>query len=81
MDLIDQAADTFCYRLARIDVLGPNRRLIFTTPSIDSPGMEVVVTKLIVSAELLTEIAYLAAGADRETVSAQLMSIETGRAN
>jgi hypothetical protein len=80
-DLYDQAQDIFCNRLARIDTLGPNRRLIFTMPSVDGPGTEAVVVKLIVSAELLTEIAYMASGADRDTVSALLVACEAGRAN
>jgi hypothetical protein len=71
----------YCHKLARIDVLGPNRRLVFTLPSVDSPGMEVVAIKLIVPAELLTDISFRAAGAERDAVSAQLIALETGRAN
>ncbi len=32
--MIDQACDFYCQDFARIDALGPNRRLIFTLPAI-----------------------------------------------
>jgi hypothetical protein len=36
--LSDQASDVYCHGIARIDTLGPNRRLVFTIPSVTSPG-------------------------------------------
>jgi len=39
--------------IARIDTLGPCRRLVFTIPSLQSPGSQNVVVKLIMTAELL----------------------------
>jgi hypothetical protein len=79
--LIDRACDTYCHGLARIEQLGPNRRLIFTVPSAEERGCQDVVVKLIVPAELLTTLAYMAAGADRETVSRDLIALETRIAN
>ncbi|MCK1693843.1 hypothetical protein [Bradyrhizobium sp. 144] len=79
--LIDQASDVYCHGLARIDALGPNRRLVFTMPSVDSTGYQQVVVKLILPAELLATLAYLAAGVDQNTVSPALLALETGRAN
>jgi hypothetical protein len=63
--LIDQACDTYCHSIARIDTLGPNRRLIFTVPSVDSTGYQNVVVKLILPAELMMTLARLAVGCDR----------------
>jgi hypothetical protein len=72
----------YCHRLARIDTPGPNRRLVFTIPSIEGPaGYENVVVKLILPAELLTTLAYMAAGADRETISPELIALEPQTAN
>jgi hypothetical protein len=31
--LIDQASDLYCHGVARVETLGPNRRIIFTVPS------------------------------------------------
>jgi hypothetical protein len=55
--LIDNGVETYCHSLARIDSLGPNRRLVFTVPSVDSPGYQNVVVKLILPADLLTTLA------------------------
>ncbi|BAR57276.1 hypothetical protein ACVIWV_007437 [Bradyrhizobium diazoefficiens] len=79
--LIDQACDIYCHGLARIDTLGPNRRLVFTVPSVDSTGYQQVVVKLILPAELMVTLAYMAAGTDRDTISPDLIALETGRAN
>lgn len=79
--LIDQASDVYCHGLARIDTLGPNRRLVFTMPSVDSTGYQQVVVKLILPAELLATLAHLAAGVDQSTLSPALLALETGRAN
>jgi hypothetical protein len=79
--LIDQTTDLYCHRIARIDVLGPNRRLIFTVPTVDNDGYEHVAVKLIVPAEVLMTLAYMAAGADRETVSPELIAHAPRTAN
>jgi hypothetical protein len=79
--LIDQACDMYCHGIARIDTLGPNRRLVFTIPSIDSSGYQQVVVKLILPAEVMVALAYMAAGADAKTVSPQLLALETHTAN
>ena len=79
--LIDQACDMYCHAIARIDTLGPNRRLVFTIPSLESPGYQSVVIKLILPAELMATLAYMAAGVDQGTVAPELIALETGRAN
>jgi hypothetical protein len=79
--LIDNACEIYCHRIARIDALGPNRRIIFTVPSVDGDGYENVVVKLILPAELLMTLAYMAAGADRKTISPELIAHETQTAN
>jgi hypothetical protein len=79
--LIDQAPDLYCHGIARIDTLGPNRRLVFTVPSIDSTGYQTVVVKLILPAELMVTLAYLAVGADRGTFSPELIALEPHNAN
>ncbi len=79
--LIDQACDLYCQDIARIDTLGPNRRIIFTIPSIDSTGYHNVVVKLILPAELMMTLACLAAGADANNVSPKLLAVQTNIAN
>jgi hypothetical protein len=79
--LLDQAHDLYCHGIARIDTLGPNRRIIFTVPSVDSTGYQNVVVKLILPAELLGALAYLAIGVDRNTISPELIALETHTAN
>lgn len=81
--LIDQAVDLYCQDIARIDSLGPNRRLIFTIPDITSPSgdCQTVAAKLIMPAELLVRLAYMAAGSDERAVSRQLLALETHTAN
>jgi hypothetical protein len=79
--LIDQAPDMFANGLARIDVLGPNRRLIFTVPSIEGDGYEHVVVKLILPADFMVTLAYMAAGADQKTISPELLALEPRTAN
>jgi hypothetical protein len=79
--LIDQACDVYCHGIARIDILGPNRRIIFTVPSVDSTDYKNVVVKLILPAELLGQLAYLAIGVDRNTISPDLIALETHTAN
>ena len=34
----DNALDYFVHGIARIDTLGPNRRLVFTIPSLECPA-------------------------------------------
>jgi hypothetical protein len=80
--LIDNAQpDFYCHTLARIDKLGPNRRLIFTVPRAEGEGYHDIVVKLILPAELMTTLAYMVAGADRESVSPELIAHQTGRSN
>lgn len=79
--LIDQACDVYCHGIARIDILGPNRRLVFTIPSVDSAGYQNVVVKLILPADLMVRLAYMAAGADRAAFSPELIALETHTAN
>ena len=81
--LIDQACDMYCHDLARIDVLGPCRRLVFTIPSLESPGYQSVVIKLILPAELMMTLGYLALGTKRPTATyaPELLALETERAN
>ena len=67
--------------IARIDTLGPCRRLVFTIPSLQSPGSQNVVVKLIMTAELLATLSCLAAGADQQTISPELLALEPGRTN
>jgi hypothetical protein len=55
--------------------------LIFTVPSAEDKGYQDVIVKLIVPAELLTTLAYMAIGADQESVSRDLIVLETGTAN
>jgi hypothetical protein len=50
-------------------------------PSVDSTGYQQVVVKLILPAELLATLAYLAAGVDQNTISPALLALETERAN
>jgi hypothetical protein len=79
--LIDQACDMYCHGIARIETLGPNRRLVFTIPSLESPGYQNVVIKLILPAELMATLAYMAVGVDQNTISPALLALETERAN
>jgi hypothetical protein len=79
--LIDQACDVYCQDIARIDTLGPNRRIIFTIPSIDSTGYHAVVVKLILPAELMMTLACLAAGVGANSVSPELLAVQTHTAN
>jgi hypothetical protein len=59
-NLIDQSySDAFACALARIDRLGPNRRLIFTVPTIDGDGLQNVAAKLIIPAQILPTIVNL----------------------
>lgn len=74
--LIDQAADVYCHGIARIDDLGPNRRVIFTLPSVDESGWESVVVKLILPTELMVKLAYMAIGADKAKIAPELVSLK-----
>jgi hypothetical protein len=79
--LIDQACDMYCHDIARIDVLGPCRRLVFTIPSLESPGYQSVTIKLILPAELMAKLSYMAVGLDQNAVAPELLALETERAN
>ena len=80
--LIDQTVDIFCERLARIDAIGTNRRLIFTTSSlVDGPQYHNVAAKLILPADFMSMLAYMAAGADRKLISPELLALEPRNAN
>jgi len=81
--LIDQACDMYCHDLARIDALGPNRRLVFTMPSLESPGYQHVTVKLILPADLMMTLGYMALGTKRPTATyaPELLALDTERAN
>jgi hypothetical protein len=79
--LIDNACDMYCHGIARIDTLGPCRRLIFTIPDAANPGYQNVVIKLIMTAELLAALSYMAAGVDQNAISPALLALETNTAN
>jgi hypothetical protein len=83
--LIDQAHDLYCHGIARIDTLGPNRRLVFTIPSVDSSGYQNVVVKLILPAELMMTLARLAVGCDRgdgrPTIAPEMIAFGTETVN
>lgn len=79
--LNDQAADYFVHGIARIEALGPNRRLVFTIPSIEHSDTQNVVVKLVMSAELLAQLSYMAAGAVPANISPELLALETTTAN
>ena len=79
--LADNAVDVYCHGIARIDALGPNRRIIFTVPDVTCPGYHQVVIKVIMTAELLAALSCMAAGADRNAISTELLALETSTAN
>ena len=80
--LIDSnAMVVYCHHLARIDKLGPNRQLIFTLPSIQDPGYHEVQIKLIMPAELMATLAYMAINADQAVISRELIALVPGTAN
>ena len=77
--LIDNfGADIYCHDIVRIDVLGPNRRLVFTVPNAENGSGEYqnVICKLILPAELLTKLAYMSAGADAQSTSHVLLAAD-----
>jgi hypothetical protein len=74
--LLDQTTDIFCEKLARLDAIGPNRRLIFTVSSVDEPGCHLVAAKLILPADFMVTLAYMAVSADRMTISPELIEAE-----
>jgi hypothetical protein len=73
--------DTFCEQLARIDRLGRNCRLVFTTRDVIQPQYSVIVAKLIIPADFMVTLAYVAAGADPAVVSRDLLTLETSTMN
>jgi hypothetical protein len=60
---------------ASIDHLGPNRRLIFTVPSVEGGQYEQIVVKLILPADLMVTLAYMAVGAQPGLVSPELLAL------
>jgi hypothetical protein len=58
-DLIEQyvVSDDFCEGLARIDQIGPCRRLVFMVRDITSPGIKIVTAKIVVPAEAMFDLA------------------------
>ena len=61
-NLIDQNyPDIFVCDLARVDRLGPNRRLIFASQNIDEEGHRSVVAKVIIPAQYLPTLVSLLA--------------------
>jgi len=80
--MIDNAVDVYCQGIARIDTLGRCHRLIFTMPDAANPGYQNVVIELVMAAELLATLSYMAAGADQHgDISPALLALETERAN
>lgn len=77
------ALDYFVHGIARIDTLGPNRRLVFTIPSLECPDAQTIVVKVIMTAELLATLSYMAAsaGAVPANISPELLALETTTAN
>jgi hypothetical protein len=78
--LIDQTIDIFCEKLERVDVIGPNRRLIFTVTSVEADCSNVA-SKLILPADFMAQLAYIVAGADRNLIAPELIALETRIAN
>jgi hypothetical protein len=79
--LIDNAVDMYCHGIAKIETLGPCRRIVFTIPDTANPGFQNVVIKLILPAELMATLAYMAIGVDQSTISPALLAPETNTAN
>jgi hypothetical protein len=52
-------ADIFCEGLARIDQVGPCRRLIFMVRDTMNDGMKTITAKIVVPAEVMFEIAQM----------------------
>jgi hypothetical protein len=79
--LVDNCLDTYAHELTRIDVLGPNRRLVFTVPDPVNPGYAQVTSRLILPADVMVTLAYMAAGAHRAQVSLDLLAFQPRIAN
>ena len=79
--LVDQTIDIFCEKLERVDVIGPNRRLIFTVTSVEAPDCSNVACKLILPADFMVQLAYMVAGADRNLIAPELIALEPRIAN
>jgi hypothetical protein len=50
-------------------------------PDAANPGYQNVVIKLVMTAELLATLSYMAAGADQHAISPALLALETERSN
>ena len=59
--LTDNAPDMYVHELARVDKLGPNRRLVLTLPDLAYPGYQNVQVKLILPAEYISTMITLLA--------------------
>jgi hypothetical protein len=68
--------DIFCSDLSLVHSIGSNRRLIFTIPDVENPDFGLVVAKLIIPAEHMVTMIYMAANADESTVSRQLLAFD-----
>lgn len=79
--LLDQSTEIYCHRLARIDHLGPNRRLIFVVPDVQGGQYQQVTIKLIMPAEALAALASMAEPTARERCALELLALETHTAN
>ena len=81
--LIDNSygGEVFCERLVRIDRLGLNRRLIFATTDVTDPKCSVVAAKLVIPADFMVTLAYMAAGADPAQVSRELIALVPSTVN
>ena len=77
----NNALELYCHGVEKVETLGPMRRLIFTTPDAQYPGHKNVVVKLILTAELLATLSYMAAEADQRAISPALLALETTTAN
>ena len=62
-------------------MLGPNRRIVFTIPSVEHERYQEVVVKLILPAEVMHTLACLATGATQGTISPELLALDQGVAN
>ena len=79
--LVDEGPDVYCHRLARVDALGPNRRLVFTLPSATDQGWETVVMKIIMPADAAMALVRMIAQTDLATAPIELVNLECAVAN
>jgi len=71
--LLDKACDLYCHGIARIDTLGPSRRLVFTIRSLESRFPDIVVVKLIITTmSCLAASGFYVSAGDLPLVDARL---------